>query len=199
MFSGIVKGVGRVTERIDTGGDVRIAIAYDAAEIAPPTVGASIAVNGVCLTAAVCHEARFEADVSRETLAVTTFGALAAGDRVNLEPSLKLGDTLDGHWLTGHVDGTGEVLAMTPSARSVAVRIGLPEPLARYVARKGSIAVDGVSLTVNEVDGACFTVNVIPHTREVTILADYALGRRVNLEVDIVARYLERLVGGRDA
>lgn len=195
MFSGIVKGMGRVIERVDTGGDLRATIAYDAAEIPPPSPGASMAVNGVCLTATACREGRFEADISRETLAVTTLGALAVGSRVNLEPSLRLGDAMDGHWVMGHVDGVGEVLSLAPAARSVSLRIGLPAGLARYVARKGAVAVDGVSLTVNAVDDASFEVNVIPHTRDATVISTYAPGHAVNLEVDIVARYLERLVG----
>jgi riboflavin synthase len=195
VFSGIVKGTGRVIERIEIGGDLRATIAYDTAAMPPPVPGASIAVNGGCLTAAACGDGRFEADVSSETLAVTTLASLHVDSRVNLEPSLKLGEGMDGHWVTGHVDGVGHVLATTPAARSVILSIGLPAALARYVARKGSIAVDGVSLTVNQVGDTAFEVNVIPHTGDVTIISDYAVGRAVNLEVDIVARYLERLIG----
>ena len=185
--------MGRVVERTATRGDLRLAIAYDPGTLPRPALGASIAVNGVCLTATGRDDSRFEADVSRETLDVTTLGSLAIDSRVNLEPSLRLGDSMDGHWVTGHVDGVGRVLAIEPAARSVSLTIGLPRELARYVARKGSIAVDGVSLTVNEVVADRFEVNIIPHTRDVTIIGEYAPGRAVNLEVDIVARYLERL------
>jgi riboflavin synthase len=126
-------------------------------------------------------------------LTVTTLGSLRAGSAVNLEPALRVGDPLDGHWVTGHVDGIGRVVALEPAARSLRIEIELPPPLSRYVARKGSIAVDGVSLTVNGIDGERFDVNVIPHTRAVTIISQYARGTPVNIEVDLVARYLERL------
>src|SRR5690606_21037418 len=135
----------------------------------PPALGASVAVNGVCLTAAAVGTDRFEADVSGETLAVTTLGFLAPGALVNLEPSLALGDPLDGHLVSGHVDGVGRVVAVEPSARSLVLAIDVPPELARYVVRKGSIAVDGVSLTVNEVAGDRFSVNIVPHTRDSTI------------------------------
>lgn len=193
MFSGIIKGTGRIVEHVERGGDLRATIAYDPAEIGRPAPGASIAVNGVCLTATQCSDGAFAADISRETLATTTLGELALDSRVNLEPSLKLGEPMDGHWVTGHVDGVGEVLAVTPAARSVGLRISLPATLVRYVARKGSVAVDGVSLTVNDVSDTAFEVNVIPHTRAVTTIGEYAPGRAVNIEVDIVARYVERL------
>lgn len=195
MFSGIVKGLGRVAGQTATGGDTRLAIEFDPSEIPVPVPGASIAVNGVCLTASRCDPASFEADVSAETLAVTTLAALTAGSRVNLEPSLRLGDPMDGHWVSGHVDGVGRVLEVAPAARSVRLRIELPEGLAHYVARKGSIAVDGVSLTVNAVEGRQFDVNIVPHTRDVTVISEYRAGHTVNIEVDIVARYLERLLG----
>lgn len=199
MFSGIVKCTGRIVERTETGGDLRLTIGYEPDAMPRPVLGASIAVNGVCLTATACRDAHFEADVSRETLDVTTLGTLELESRVNLEPSLRLGDSMDGHWVTGHVDAVGRVLALEPAARSVSLTVGLPPALARYVARKGSIAVDGVSLTVNEVADDRFAVNIIPHTRDVTVIGDYAPGRAVNLEVDIVARYLERLTGATTA
>jgi riboflavin synthase len=195
VFSGIVKGLGRVAGQTAIGGDTRLAIEFDPSQIPVPVPGASIAVNGVCLTASRCDPASFEADVSTETLAVTTLAALTAGSRVNLEPSLRLGDPMDGHWVSGHVDGVGRVLEVAPAARSVRLRIELPEGLARYVARKGSIAVDGVSLTVNAVEGRQFDVNIVPHTRDVTVISEYRAGHTVNIEVDIVARYLERLLG----
>lgn len=193
MFSGIVKGVGRVLERIDHGADARLIIATAGVPLGAVEVGASIAVSGVCLTAVECGEERFAADVSGETLAVTTLGSLRSGARVNLEPSLRLGDSLDGHLVLGHVDGVGRVLAVRPAGRSLALEIEVPTGLERYVALKGSVAVDGVSLTVNGVRGRCFEVNVIPHTAAVTIIGEYAAGAAVNIEADLIARYVDRL------
>lgn len=195
MFSGIVKCVGRVLERTDMGADARLAIAYETGELGALAPGSSIAVNGACLTATACGPGRFEADVSKATLAVTTLGALAVGSPVNLEPSLKVGDPMDGHYVTGHIDGVGRVVEIGPAARSTFLAIELPEALRRYVARKGSIAVDGVSLTVNAVSGRRFEVNIVPHTREATVISGYAPDTPVNIEVDIVARYVERLAG----
>lgn len=193
MFSGIVKSVGHVLELTDQAGDRRIVIDTAGTSLGPLEVGGSIAVNGVCLTALQCHADRFTADISAETSAVTTLGGLDAGARVNLEPPLRLGDPLDGHLVTGHVDGVGRVLGVRPAGGSSTVTIELPEALTRYVARKGSVAVDGVSLTVNAVEGRCFMVNLVPHTRAVTIAEEYRPGTAVNIEVDILARYLERL------
>jgi riboflavin synthase len=150
-------------------------------------------VDGVCLTVAEFGCDSFTADVSAETLRVTTLGAKRAGARVNLEPSLRAGDALGGHWVSGHVDGIAEVVSTAPDARSLRVEFGVPPDLARYVARKGSVTLDGVSLTVNEVRRAHFAINLIPHTLEVTTLAALAPGVRVNLEVDLMARYIERL------
>ena len=156
-------------------------------------LGDSICVDGVCLTVAALGAASFHADVSGETLRVTTLGAKAAGARVNLEPALRAGDSLGGHWVSGHVDGIAEVLSTANDARSLRVEFAAPRPLARYIARKGSVTLDGVSLTVNEVDGVKFAVNLIPHTLEVTTLGALAAGARVNLEIDLLARYVERL------
>ncbi len=195
MFAGIVRGVGRIVEIEDTGGDRRVVIAHAGVPIPAPEIGASIMVNGVCLTATHSGGGQFEADVSRETLAATTFGGYAAGTAVNLESSLRLGDPIDGHLVSGHVDAVGRVVGLAPAARSTTLTIELPAALARFVAAKGSIAVDGVSLTVNRVDGARFEVNVIPHTREATIIGGYTLGTAVNIEVDMLARYVERRVG----
>ncbi len=194
MFSGIVKGIGRiaVAER-RTGGDCHVVIDTQGSGLHDLEPGASVAVNGVCLTATRCDGGSFAADVSNVTLAATTLGALGAGAAVNLEPSLRMGDALDGHLVSGHVDGVGRVLGLHPDARSVAVTIGLPDGLARFVAQKGSVAVDGVSLTVNDVEGGRFTVNVVPATLQRTIIASYAPGSTVNIEVDIIARYLDRL------
>jgi riboflavin synthase len=150
-------------------------------------------VDGVCLTVAALDADGFAADVSGETLGVTTLGAKRAGERLNLEPALRAGDSLGGHWVSGHVDGIAEVLTTTTDARSLRVVLSAPKPLARYIARKGSVTLDGVSLTVNEVDGANFSINLIPHTLEVTTLAALAAGSRLNLEIDLLARYVERL------
>ena len=154
----------------------------------------SIAVSGVCLTALEITTDSFAADVSNETLSLTTLGALGEGSRVNLEPALRAGDALGGHLVSGHVDGMGEVLDIASDARSVRMRFGCPPSLARYFARKGSVAIDGVSLTINEAGPADFSVNLIPHTQQVTTLGEFVVGRRVNLEVDQVARYVERLL-----
>jgi riboflavin synthase len=194
VFSGLVKGTGRIAARTEHGADQRFAIELGAVAMAPLAAGGSIAVNGVCLTAVAVSGTGFSADVSAETLAVTTLGRLGPGARVNLEPPLKAGDPLDGHLVTGHVDGVGEVVAVTSAGRSKRIDIAVPTALARYVATKGSVAVDGVSLTVNAVRGAEFTVNIIPHTLAVTVIGEYGRGTAVNIEVDLLARYLERLL-----
>jgi riboflavin synthase len=157
--------------------------------------GDSIAVNGACLTAVALQPGSFAADVSRETLDNTTLGTLTEGSRVNLETALTLGTPLGGHLVTGHVDGVGRLTARRQDGRSWRLEIEVPEALARYVARKGSVCVDGISLTVNEVQGARFGVNIVPHTMEATNLGERRPGDTVNIEVDIVARYLERLMG----
>ena len=159
--------------------------------------GDSICVSGCCLTALEVAPRGFAADVSRETLSLTTLGGLQAGSKVNLEPSLRAGDSLGGHLVSGHVDGVGELVALHEDARSVRMRFRCPPGLSRYVARKGSIAIDGVSLTVNEVDGDEFGVNLIPHTQQVTTLGGRRPGQRVNLEIDQVARYVERLLAAQ--
>jgi riboflavin synthase len=190
----LVKGIGRVAARTDLGSDRRLVIELGTATIPPLTVGGSIAVSGVCLTAVAVTPQSFTADVSAETLAVTTFGALGPGARVNLEPPVRAGEPLDGHLVTGHVDGVGKVVEIAPAGRSQRLVIGVPAALSRYIAAKGSVAVDGVSLTVNAVRGSEFEVNVIPHTQAVTVIGEYHSGTAVNIEVDMLARYLERLV-----
>jgi riboflavin synthase len=194
VFSGLVKGIGRVASRTNTGADARFVIELGSAPLAPLAVGGSVAVNGVCLTAVAVGRGSFTADVSAATLAVTTLGRLAAGARVNLEPPLKAGDPLDGHIVTGHVDGVGEVVSVEPVGGSKRIVVAVPAALGRYVAPKGSVAVDGVSLTVNAVGAAEFEVNIIPHTQSVTVIGEYGRGTAVNIEVDMLARYLERLV-----
>ena len=194
MFTGIVQGVGTVRSIDERGGDVTIA--FDTGDVAldDVAIGDSIAVNGACLTATRIDGSSFAADVSRETLALTTIGDWRVGTRINIEKALLAGQALGGHYVTGHVDGVGEVVYRHDDARSVRVVFRVLRELARYIARKGSICVDGVSLTVNGVEADTFDVNLIPHTLDVTTLGELAPGRRVNLEVDIIARYLERLL-----
>lgn len=194
MFTGIVLDVGHVLTREVRGGDLRLVIETARLDLALARVGDSISVQGCCLTATQVQGRTFAADLSRETLALTTLGDLAVGDPVNLEPALRAGDALGGHLVSGHVDGVAQVSALSDDARSRRLSIGVPPALARYLAPKGSVAVDGVSLTVNTVESASFDVNIIPHTRQVTTLGRLAVGARVNLEVDQVARYLARLL-----
>jgi riboflavin synthase len=193
VFTGIVQDVGRIERLEARGGDVRLVIACHELDTARLHVGDSIAVQGCCLTAVEIAGRSFAADVSRETLALTTLADLKPGTAVNLEPALRAGDALGGHLVSGHIDGVAQVLSLAGDARSRRLVIGVPAPLARYIAPKGSVAVDGVSLTVNEVSDASFGVNIIPHTQSVTTLGSLAAGARVNLEVDQVARYLARL------
>ena len=195
MFTGIVQDVGRVQVIEPRGGDVRMVIELDRLDASGIRIGDSICVQGCCLTATELPGRTFAADVSRETLNLTTLGEFRPGTPVNLEPSLKAGDALGGHLVSGHVDGVATVTAISGDARSQRLKISVPSHLARYIARKGSVAVDGVSLTVNEVEGDEFGVNLIPHTQAVTTLGRLAVGSRVNLEIDQVARYVERLLG----
>lgn len=194
MFTGIVLDVGRVQALEPRGGDVQMAIELDRLDPAGIRIGDSICVQGCCLTATEVRGRAFLADVSRETLSLTTLGDLRAGTPVNLEPSLKAGDALGGHLVSGHVDGVATVTAVGGDARSTRLKISVPPELARYIARKGSVAVDGVSLTVNEVEDNVFGVNIIPHTQTVTTLGRLIVGARVNIEIDQVARYVERLL-----
>ena len=194
MFTGIVLDVGRVTSREARGGDVRMVIAFDRLDPSGIQIGDSICVQGCCLTAVELHGRTFAADVSRETLSLTTLGDLTEGSPVNLEPSLKAGDPLGGHLVSGHIDGVGEIAAMSGDARSTRIEVSVPPALSRYIARKGSVAIDGVSLTVNEAQGATFGINLIPHTQTVTTLGALRVGTRVNVEVDQIARYVERLL-----
>ena len=194
MFTGIVQDMGRIVALEPRDGDVRLRVAVGRLPLGAVRKGDSIAVSGVCLTVVEHDDAGFAADVSNETLSLTTLGDLLPGSEVNLEPALRAGDPLGGHLVSGHVDGVGRVVSLSRDARSWRVRFATPPGLERYVARKGSIAIDGVSLTVNEVERDVFGVNIIPHTFEVTTIGGYAPGRRVNLEIDQVARYVERLL-----
>lgn len=199
MFTGIVQDIGRLTARETRGGDVRMVFTLDRLDTTGMHIGDSICVQGCCLTVVEFKGRGFAADVSRETLSLTTLGALVVGSRVNLEPSLRVGDPLGGHLVSGHVDGVGEVVAIRDDARSTRLDMTVPQELSRYIARKGSVAVDGVSLTVNEVRGNLFGVNLIPHTQQVTTLGALAAGARVNIEVDQMARYAERLLSPEPA
>jgi len=194
MFTGIIQAKGSIAALERRGGDVRLSVQSDSLPFASYDVGESIAVNGVCLTAVALRADGFDTDVSVETLDVTSLGGLGVGDNVNLEPSLSLGDRLGGHLVSGHVDCLGTVTGRKADARSIRIAVEIPEEFARYVARKGSVTVDGVSLTVNDVSATSFEVNIIPHTADVTIIGDYAVGTNVNVEVDLLARYIERLL-----
>ena len=194
MFTGIIQDVGRIVALATVGGDTRLSVACERLDLARVAIGDSIAVSGVCLTVVGLSRAPSAADVSRETLALTTIGDWHVGRRVNLEPALRAGDALGGHLVSGHVDGVAQVVARADDARSLRFRFRVPEALARYVARKGSMALDGVSLTVNAVEQGEFEVNLVPHTLAVTTLAELATGDRVNLEIDLIARYTERLL-----
>ncbi len=191
MFTGIVAAVGTVREVKPAAGGVRLAIDAAALDLSGVSRGDSIAVDGVCLTAVELQFPGFEADVSQETLNCTT--GFARGARVNLEKPLRLADPLGGHLVSGHVDGVGTVTRFEASGDSRLLAVAAPRELARYIARKGSIAINGVSLTVNAVADSVFEINLIPHTLQATNLNGLTVGSRVNLEVDILARYVERL------
>lgn len=193
LFTGIVQDVGRIVARESRGGDERLTIACERLDLSQLRVGDSVSVQGCCLTATEVSGSTFCADLSRETLSRTTLGALAIGSPVNLEPALRAGDPLGGHFVSGHVDGVGRVATAVGDARSRRVSIEAAAELLRYLVPKGSVAVDGVSLTINTVEEASFGVNLIPHTLTVTTLGALAPGTPVNLEVDQVARYIERL------
>ncbi|MEH6649594.1 MAG: riboflavin synthase [Motiliproteus sp.] len=196
MFTGIIEAVGEVIDSRPQGGDLRLRIGTGSMDLADVKLGDSIAVNGVCLTVVELPGDGFWADVSRETLAYTDFDLFGAGEKVNLEKAMMPTSRLGGHIVSGHVDGIGEIVERREDGRSVRFGIKAPESLARYIAAKGSITIDGVSLTVNAVDGRLFELNIVPHTLDQTLIKYYSVGRRVNLEVDMIARYLERLLQG---
>lgn len=199
MFTGIITAMGTLTAIQPRSGDVRLRIATGKLDLHDVQLGDSIAVSGVCLTAVELPGDGFWADASRETLERTILGEAVPGMTVNLEKALTPATRLGGHLVSGHVDGIGTVTVWQLDGRSWRLRIQAPDALARYIAEKGSICVDGVSLTVNRVDGAAFELNIVPHTLTETTLADFKIGRRVNLEVDLIARYLERLLLGDQA
>lgn len=199
MFTGIIEATGKIRELATKGGDVRLVIDTGKLEMSDVKLGDSIAVNGVCLTVIEMSDSHFAADVSVETLNKTSFSQLAKGSKVNLEKALMPTSRLGGHLVSGHVDGLGEVTAIYEDARSIHIEIKAPDELAKYIADKGSICVDGISLTVNKVEGAVFHLNIIPHTAQETTVHGWSVGSKVNLEVDVIARYLERLVLGDKA
>ncbi|OUR81468.1 riboflavin synthase subunit alpha [Cycloclasticus sp. 46_120_T64] len=198
MFTGIIQAIGQIKRVEQRQGDVRLTVATAGLDLADAALGDSIAVNGVCLTAVELSSGQFVADVSNETLSTTTVGDTAVGTRVNLECALQAQTRLGGHLVSGHVDGVGKLIERKADARSVRFTFAMPVEIARYVAQKGSICIDGISLTVNTVDDESFSVNIVPHTLEMTTLGDRQEGDSVNLEVDVIARYLERLmIGGK--
>ncbi len=194
MFTGIVQAIGHLSVSEDRGGDLRLRINTGDLDLANLQLGDSIAINGVCLTVVEFDAQSFAADVSAESLSATTLGDLRATSAVNIERSLTLADSLGGHLVSGHVDSVGRVISLERDVRSTRFGFRIDSSLLRYVARKGSITVDGTSLTVNDVTEHGFFVNIVPHTLERTIMGDYAEGHRVNIEVDLIARYLERLI-----
>ncbi|MGB1403777.1 MAG: riboflavin synthase [Porticoccaceae bacterium] len=199
MFTGIISAIGDIAELEQRDGDVRLTIRTGNLSLADVHLGDSIACNGACLTAVELTGEGFIADVSVETLNLTTIVNWQVGNRINLEKAMQASDRFGGHIVSGHVDGIGEVISLYEDARSWRFRIRAPRELAKYIAHKGSITVDGTSLTINKVEGAEFELNIVPHTMTHTVMSDYKVGTKVNLEVDLVARYLERLLLGDKA
>ena len=194
MFTGIIEALGTIRQLQRSQGDIQLEIASGELDLTDVRLGDSIAVNGVCLTVTAVQAQSFVADVSVETMDYTSIGQLQSGDAVNLEKALTPSSRLGGHIVSGHVDGVGEIIERFDDARSMRMWVKAPSELARYIAHKGSITVDGVSLTVNKIAGSDFELNIIPHSAESTLLVSYRPGRLVNLEVDLIARYLERLL-----
>jgi riboflavin synthase len=199
MFTGIIEAVGEIVAAEPKGGDLRLRIKSNSLDLGDVQLGDSIATNGVCLTVVDLPGDGYWADVSVETMDFTTVSKWQVGNKVNLEKALTPQTRLGGHMVSGHVDGVGEVVSRSPDGRSERFRLRAPAELAKYIAHKGSITIDGTSLTVNAVDGAEFELNIVPHTIEKTVIGTYKAGSRVNLEVDVIARYLERLLLGDKA
>lgn len=196
MFTGIIETVGLIGSIEPCNGDLRIFVQTGTLDLIDLGLGDSVAVNGVCLTVVRLLQDGFWADVSQETLSRSSLAGLKQGARVNLEKALRANSRLGGHMVSGHVDGLGKVVLLSCDARSWLMRIQTPAALSRYIAEKGSITVDGVSLTVNAVADDCFDLNIVPHTMKMTIMSDYRVGQQVNLEIDLIARYVERLLVG---
>jgi riboflavin synthase len=199
MFTGIIQAIGSIQAIQQKGGDVRLTLDANGLVLNDSDLGDSIAVNGVCLTAVEYTDNGFSADVSRETLNLTSLGFLKQGSRVNLEKALTLNTALGGHIVSGHVDGLGTLVSERNDGRSIRYEFTVPQNLAHYIAEKGSITIDGTSLTVNHVDNNRFGVNIVPHTRDNTVFQFYEINTQVNIEVDIIARYLERLLTGQSS
>jgi riboflavin synthase len=199
MFTGIIEDVGSIARLDKRGSDARISVQVGKLDMSDVALGDSIAVNGVCLTAVELDDSHFVADVSGETLSKTALGNLGTGSEVNLEKALTPTTRLGGHLVSGHVDGVGKVLEIRDEGQAIFIRIEAPAELAKYIAMKGSICIDGVSLTVNGVNGAEFDLTIVPHTQQETTIKHYRQGTAVNLEVDLIARYLERLILGEQA
>lgn len=199
MFTGIIEDIGTIQSLQPSGDDIRLTIKTNKLDMSDVALGDSIANNGVCLTVTALTSSTFSADVSHETIKRTGFAHYQAGSQVNLEKALQANGRLGGHIVSGHVDGVGEVLSINTVGRYVEIWLKAPAALARYLAEKGSITVDGVSLTVNKVDGCHFLITLIPHSLQETIIGLYRVGTQVNLEVDVIARYLERLILGDKA
>ena len=197
MFTGIIESVGKIEKIEPRSGDLRLTIAVDKLDMSDVALGDSIACNGVCLTAISFDQQHYTADVSGETIRLSTLADLVVGSPVNLEKALTPTTRLGGHLVSGHVDGIGEIQDIQKDSRSLRYRVKAPDELAHYIAKKGSICIDGVSLTVNEVNGSEFELNLVPHTLSETTMSGYQAGTMVNLEVDLLARYLERLLTGQ--
>jgi riboflavin synthase len=198
MFTGIIEALGRIKKIEPVGGDMRLHVDAGSLDMSDVQLGDSIAVNGVCLTAIEFDNTHFVADVSNETISLTSLKDIATGSEVNLEKALLPTTRLGGHLVSGHVDGLGEVLAIKEASRSIQLIIRAPEELKHYIAMKGSICIDGTSLTVNKISNQDFEINIVPHTQQQTIIKNYKPGTKVNLEVDLIARYLERLLMKQD-
>ena len=198
MFTGIIEAVGRIKKIEPVGGDMRLHLDVGNLDMSDVQLGDSIAVNGVCLTAIEFNKQYFVADVSNETINLTSLKGLSIGSEVNLEKALLPTTRLGGHLVSGHVDGLGEVVAIKEESRSIQIIIKAPDNLKHYIATKGSICIDGTSLTVNNITDTDFEINIVPHTQQETIIKNYMPGIKVNLEVDLIARYLERLLTKQD-
>ena len=199
MFTGIIEAIGKIADLRQRDSEWRLTVDCGRLDLSDVVLGDSIAVSGACLTVVALGDGNFQADVSNETMRLTNLGLLEEGSAVNLEKALQASGRLGGHIVSGHVDGVGKLETLEPDGKSWRLVFKAPDNLARYIATKGSICIDGISLTVNEVEGARFTVNIIPHTQQETVIQYYQPGSQVNLEVDLVSRYLERLLLGDEA
>ncbi|MCX4189498.1 riboflavin synthase [Methylophaga sp. OBS3] len=199
MFTGIIAALGEITALQPKGGDLKLVINAGKLDCGDVKLGDSIAINGVCLTVVDMDNQQLSFDVSQETITRSSLAQLKTGSQVNLEKALAVGERLGGHFVSGHVDGLGQIDSIKEVARSWQIAVNVPSELQRYIAEKGSICIDGASLTVNKVTAKGFEVNIIPHTLQETIIKDYKVGIKVNLEVDLIARYLERLLPAQES